>query len=94
MAYVIVEEDEAYLEFMVCSLKEVFSLERNIYLVLDQRNMIEMLPLTLGLENWLLSKMDKKTKATQFQNTFYSNISLKVSLQSMPTFQCWELERM
>lgn len=45
------EEYEIYLEFMVCSLEEVFALERNI-LVLDKRNMIEVLLLTLGLENW------------------------------------------
>lgn len=51
MPYVITEEDEVYLEFMVCSLEEVFALERDIYLVLDKSNMTEVVPLTLGLEN-------------------------------------------
>lgn len=73
--------DEVYLEFMGCSLEEIFPIERHFYLVLDERHMIEVLLLILGLQNWSLSKWKEKAKSTKFQNHFPKRIS---SLKSVP----------
>lgn len=51
LEYVIYKNKMVYLEFIECSLEEVFASKRHIYLILD-KNMVEVLLLILRLENW------------------------------------------